>query len=87
MDLFGIGSGVKGAVAVYFRAGRQSGRTEAMLDALKDGDRVVFATHDEAKHFERRAKGRGLSLSVIVSPPSDGNAIYRHGSNQGRRMA
>ena len=41
-DAFGIGQAVQGAARVYFQTARASGRTVAMVESLKEGDRVIF---------------------------------------------
>ena len=41
MDHFGIGAAIYGAARVYFQSARRTGRTTALLDGLKDGDRLV----------------------------------------------
>lgn len=86
MDFFGIGAAVKGAAQIYFRSARQSGRTTSLLDSLKDGDRVYFATGDMSRWFERKCKERSLKVECVVIPVSDPAQVFNRGSSQGRAV-
>jgi hypothetical protein len=69
MDQFGIGAAMLTAAQMYSQLARRSGRTTALLDTLKDGDRVVFADEKHVRHFESLLRERGLKVSCIVIPP------------------
>lgn len=65
MDHSGIGSALIATSNVYFKSARQSGRTTQLLDSVKDGDRIIFATHKEARRFEQLAKEKGKCIEVV----------------------
>lgn len=69
MDFFGIGQAMKGVLDVYFRAARGTGRTTRLVASLKDGDRVIFCNHCEAKRVERMVKQRNLNVEIRVRDP------------------
>lgn len=70
MDFFGIGAAVAGAVEVYFRSARRTGRTTALIESLRAGDRVVFISHNRAREFERKCRERGLNVVCLHIPVS-----------------
>jgi hypothetical protein len=86
MDFFGIGAAVKGAVNIYFRSARATGRTTNLLEGLKDGDRVYFATHDEAQYFKRKCKEVEKSIECVVIPISYPEKVFERGTSQGRAV-
>ena len=47
MDHFGIGAAFRAMANVYITSARRTGRTTSLLESLKDGDRVVFASSRE----------------------------------------
>ena len=53
MDFFGIGTALQGSAQIYFRSSRTTGRTTNLVDSVKEGDRIVCASGDEARHVER----------------------------------
>lgn len=84
-DFFGIGGAIRGAVEIYFRASRGTGRTIRMIDSLKEGDRVVFLNSDHAKHTVRMAKERGVEIDYIISAVVDAPYdLNRKGTPKGR---
>lgn len=60
MDIFGIGSAVKAAAEIYFNCARRSGRTTALIKALKPGDRVYFSNYEMSQWFKRHLKAEGV---------------------------
>ncbi|MGN8004139.1 hypothetical protein ACTJKQ_13205 [Acidovorax sp. 22279] len=86
MDHFGIGAAIYGAARVYFQSARRTGRTTALLDGLKDGDRVCCATGDEARHLERQCRERGLQVQVFTLPPNQAFQVFDRGTPQGRTI-
>jgi len=59
---------MKAVTNIYFQSSRCSGRTNSMIENLKNGDRVLFTNNAEAKRVHRLAKDRGLDIDCIVSP-------------------
>jgi hypothetical protein len=88
MDAFGIGAAVKGVTEVYFLSARQSGRTYAMLESLRDGDRIVFLNEREARRVQRLAKELGRDVQCVVCPlPMEGGVgLLGEGTSQGRTI-
>lgn len=81
MDIFGIGTAMKAMINVYMISGRQSGRTTAMIERLKDGDRVGFMNQREAERVKRLCLEQGKKIEVIVfnSNPRHGLGAITHG--------
>lgn len=69
MDYYGIGSSLRAGAQIYCQAARQSGRTTAMVESLRDGARVVFATPEEKTRVTRLCRERGVSIVGIVADP------------------
>lgn len=69
MDSFGIGAGIKGAALTYLEAARGTGRTEALISSLKEGDRVVFISSQEASRVRERCAAIGVHIKVEVMDP------------------
>ena len=82
MDLFGIGQGVQGAARVYVQSSRGCGRTTAMVESAKDGDRIIFTNKREADRVYRLCKDRGIEVECLVSTP-DKNPL-EHMTRAGR---
>lgn len=86
MDVFGIGSAVKAAVEIYFNCARRSGRTTALIKALKPGDRVYFSSYERTQSFNRRLKEvgvKGVECKVwddraINHKRAEGRVIFDH---------
>jgi hypothetical protein len=85
-DFFGIGNAIRGGVHIYFSGSRQTGRTQSLVNSLKDGDRVIFTTHQEAKRVERLALDRGITISCAVINPKTPETIFEHATSQGRTI-
>jgi hypothetical protein len=79
MDAFGIGAAVKGMLMIYSRSGRKTGRTTALINSLKDGDRVIFSDKREANRFERLCRDRGLYVCCIVIEPREPQRVMALG--------
>ena len=86
MDLFGIGQAVKAVANVYFQSSRRSGRTVSMIESVKDGDRICFASSEEAERVGRLCKERGVDVECIVIPPSEPERIFERGTSIGRTI-
>lgn len=85
MDFFGIGQAVKGCVATYFQCARGTGRTNSMIESLKDGDRVIFTNRNEADRVKRMARELGVSIETMVKNPAQ-FTISDIGTSQGKTV-
>lgn len=65
MDHFGIGAALKGAANFFFLAARETGRTTALLESLKHGDRVIFAHPKHAQRFQLLLRDHLLSRMSV----------------------
>ena len=83
MDFFGIGAAYKAMAQVYSMAARRSGRTTALLNSLKDGDRVIFAKNEEADRFRRLAKHRGIEIKCVVVPVNQPEKLFERPQSHG----
>lgn len=91
MDFFGIGSAIESVARIYFQSARATGRTTHLIESLKSGDRVVFASVGEINYFKRLLLERGITdvdcilvnvkelESLFDSTPSTGRTIFDHG--------
>lgn len=86
MDHFGIGSAIAGAVAIYLRSSRGTGRTTSLVESVKDGDRIVFSVASEAKRVQRLCEERGVKVECIVIDPKSPQRIFERGTSQGRTI-
>lgn len=73
MDSFGIGAGVKGAVEIYFRGARRTGRTTALVESVKNGDCICFLPEHriEAERVQRLCRERGVEVKCITLDPQE----------------
>lgn len=83
MDHFGIGTGVLGAVEVYFRCSGGTGRTSSLVYSVKSGDRIVFINEEQATRFRGLCKERGLEVETVVCNPEDISSLFGKGSVSG----
>ena len=86
MDLFGIGNAMKSMAITYFQTSRATGRTTAMVEGLKDGDRVVFMTWVEATRVKRLCEERGVTIDCIVISPDQVERLFERGISIGRTI-
>lgn len=86
MDAFGIGTALEGCAEIYFRSARKSGRTTAMVEAAKDGDRFVFLNSAHAKHAELMLKERNIKAECIVVSPKNPGSIFQRSTSKGRTV-
>ncbi|GMQ53463.1 hypothetical protein [Halopseudomonas aestusnigri] len=86
MDAYGIGAGISGAAQTYLQAARRTGRTTAMLESLKDGDRVLCDSEREAARLRRLIKERGLRVEVLAVSPSQPMVAFQRGTPSGRTV-
>lgn len=80
MDHFGIGIALRGMLSAYRAAARRSGRTTSLVDSVKNGDRIVFAAHNEARHVEGLLRERKIEVKCVVVDPHSPYKILEHGS-------
>ncbi len=83
-DFFGIGTAVKGAIEIYFRSARRSGRTNTLLENLNSGDRVYFAHGPEAMHFQHKCKDLGLDIECLTIPVNNPDHVFHYTPTKGR---
>lgn len=84
MDFFGIGNALQGVFHVYLRMARQSGRTTALIRALKPGDRVVCLTDVHARNLERRAREFGVKdVQFVACEVRNSPTVFHRGTSQG----
>lgn len=62
----GVPNALSAFLATYEHCSRRSGRTTAMVAALRDGDTVIFATEKEAMRAARLALDRGAHIRAVV---------------------
>ena len=76
MDFFGIGRSLKAVMTVYFISARSSGRTTALIESVKNGDRLVFTNQHEAQRVKQLCWERGVTVECIVIDPRGASQIY-----------
>lgn len=87
MDHFGIGAAIYGAVRIYTITSRRTGRTTSLVESLKDGDRVVFATDEEARRVARLCMDLGVKIDTVVLGDRHPSELCRErGVSQGRTL-
>ncbi len=83
MDFFGIGVAVQAMLRVYSQSARGTGRTTALVEHVRSGDRIVFADSREAERVRRICMSRGLDVECRVVDPSDPYRVREQGRAQG----
>lgn len=66
MSGINVGVAMMALQRVYFQAGRRTGRTQAMVASLQDGDRVVFTSSKEARRVEHMCRDKGIGIIPII---------------------
>jgi hypothetical protein len=84
MDTFGIGAAIAAMVDVYSMSSRHSGRTTALVESVKNGDRIYFLNSKEAQHVHRLCRERGVDVECVVAPID--NPLKNFNTSQGRAM-
>ena len=69
MDIFGIGLAFRGCIEVCCRLARGTGRTTRLLNVVRDGDLVIFATRNEAENFEKKLEARDIRVTTALHLP------------------
>lgn len=85
-DFFGIGNAIKSMIQVYRQSARATGRTTSLVESVKDGDRVYFATMQEARLFDELCKERGVSIESVVISVSEPGEVFQRGTAEGRAI-
>lgn len=85
-DFFGTSTLIKGAVNVALLSARGSGRTQSLIDNLKNGDCVVTLKHIEGKRISRLCAERGIKVKYITVKPSESGRVFEHARNGSRIM-
>lgn len=84
MDHFGIGAAIRAAVEMYSRASRRTGRSTSLFESVKDGDRIVFVTKQEAIYAKLRLAEMGKhKVSLSVLSPRDPDKLFERPTSQG----
>lgn len=86
MDSFGIGQAMKGMAHMYFHSARGTGRTMALVESLKDGDRVIFTNSAEAARVKDLCRELGKTIETMVVDPVDPARVFERGTPQGRTV-
>lgn len=73
-------------LGVYGHAARRSGRTTSLLNSLKDGDRVVAPTGQQAEYLRRLIHERGLKVEVITVDPAQPQRLFDRPRSEGRTL-
>ena len=71
MDQYAIGLGVKNSALIFFETTRRTGRTTRMVDNLKTGDRVIFASSQEAHRVKKICWKKGIEIKTRVIDPRE----------------
>jgi hypothetical protein len=85
-DMFGIGSAIAAALGVAFGAQRRTGRTTRLIESVKDGDRIIAASGNEATRLANLLAQRGVNVSVAVIDPLNPYKLFELGTAQGRTI-
>ncbi|RDL44669.1 hypothetical protein DN730_09800 [Marinomonas piezotolerans] len=72
MDIYGIGSALRGMFGVVSEGARRSGRTSRMLDLVRSGDVILCLSTREAEGLRKELKRREISDVRVI----DKKAFY-----------
>lgn len=86
MDHLGISHAMEAMVDLYRRASRRTGRTDELLEILKDGDRVVCSNPSSATDLRRRIGNRDLKVEVVVIPVIGAGGLLERRLPEGRTI-
>ena len=86
MDAYGIGAAIEGAAKIYLQTARGTGRTTALVESLKTGDRVVFIEIREAGRVKSLCRELGVDIETIVVNPKTPEGIFKRGTPPGRTV-
>lgn len=86
-DHFGIGTAILGASRIYMLSARGTGRTTSLVESVKDGDRIIFATRKESERVSRLLKERGLNVDCVAYGPDRAYGLFRDlNTSEGRTI-
>jgi len=63
---YGIGEEIVNRVYQYYQHSRAIGRTSKMIEAAKDGDKIIFSDHRERERVERIFREQGKDVKCVV---------------------
>lgn len=86
MDHFGIGAAISGLVAAYTTVARRTGRTTSLVESVKAGDRIIFATKSECDRVRRLIFERGILVECVVADPCNHPELWRIETGPGRTL-
>lgn len=90
MDAFGIGNAIRGAAEVVMMTARQTGRSTALLESLRPGDRVVVSSMEQARWMRHKVRElhpeKHEDISFVVAKPGHFREVYECGTSQGRTV-
>lgn len=86
MDHFGISQAMRGVLRVFFQSSRHTGRTTAMLDSLKNGDRVVCPDTKEFSKLTTEIRRRDLDVQILVVSPANPDSLFGRAPPEGRTI-
>lgn len=69
MDIFKIGENLKRNMILHFGMFRQTGRTRHLVNSLRDGDLVVFASRADMLEVQRLLINKNTKVNLIVISP------------------
>jgi hypothetical protein len=89
MDIYGIGNSLDAFAQTLSVSARRTGRTEMMINSLKDGDQVVFSDAKECERVRRRLKELNIDAKCVVDSNrhhpvenmrrASGKTVFDHG--------
>lgn len=74
-----LGPALEMAAHIHIQTARRTGRTTAMLDAVKPGSRIIAPTQEAARFIEREVRERQLEDVKVHSIPASFDALGAHG--------
>jgi hypothetical protein len=86
MDHFGIGTAMRAMAQLYQQTARRTGRTTSLLNSVKDGDRIVFASVKDARLFGHLLRERGKKVECVVRSPDNPDDLFHLSMTGGRTL-
>ncbi|MDP1628819.1 hypothetical protein [Parvibaculum sp.] len=83
IDIYGIGIQIRTLVTTWQNYSRRTGRTAQLVDAARDGDRVICHKPSEAVELERRFRLAGKTVQVCLCDTAE-NPLAKFGTARGR---
>jgi len=82
-DSYGVGNALKAFHHSMVMASRRTGRTSRMLEQVKSGDRIVFASEAMARHVRPLLKEMGKEVELVVCNPRDPASLFYRATAKG----